>query len=87
MKVTYSPMGDVMYIRLNKRSFQKTRIVNDGFLLDLDEDGEVIGIEIISASALLADSPDQIQFELLNDPPIESKDLDTELKRRRGEHE
>ena len=87
MKITYSPSGDAMYIRLNRRPFHKTKIVNDDFLLDLDQEGHVIGIEILGASELLADPPEEIRFELLDGPPIEAKDLAKELERRRGDNE
>ena len=54
MKITYDQEVDVLYIR-----FRETRVasrhVDDHIVLDYDADDRLAGIEILDASAILAD--------------------------------
>ena len=50
MKVTYDPDADAMYIRLTNEKFKKTKVIDDNTILDLDENGKVIGIELLFVS-------------------------------------
>jgi uncharacterized protein YuzE len=51
MKIKYDTQADAMYIALNDKPFHKNQIVGKGdMVVDLAEDGTVIGIELISPS-------------------------------------
>jgi len=50
MKVTYDPDADAMYIRLTNEKFSKTKVIDDNTILDLDKNGNVIGIELLFVS-------------------------------------
>jgi uncharacterized protein YuzE len=50
MEVKYDAKTDAMYIRLNHAPFHKNQVVNDAMIVDLAEDGTIIGIELISPS-------------------------------------
>lgn len=52
MKITYDPKADAMYILLQPDStiVSETRGVTEDVLIDLDEDENIIGLEILFAS-------------------------------------
>ncbi len=51
--MTYDPAADAAYIYLGRGKVAETR--EDGpFLYDVDEAGKIVGIEILSASKVLA---------------------------------
>ena len=50
MKVTYDPDADAMYIKLTNEKFSKTKVIDDNTILDLDKNGNVIGIELLFVS-------------------------------------
>lgn len=47
MKITYDPDADAMYIYLKEGKSFKTKEVDDNTILDYDNKGNVIGIEIL----------------------------------------
>lgn len=51
MKITYDKIADAMYIYFKKAKIFKTVKMDDGFLVDTDEKGKTIGIEILGASS------------------------------------
>ena len=51
--MTYDPDADAIYIYLGKGKIDHTEEAGP-FIYDVDEAGRVIGIEILSASAVLA---------------------------------
>ena len=51
--MTYDPEADAIYIYLGKGKVDRTEEAGP-FIYDVDESGRVIGIEILSASAVLA---------------------------------
>lgn len=55
MKLTYDTKTDVMYIRLSHAPVKSNHVVNDAMVVDLAEDGAVIGIELISPSRYVED--------------------------------
>ena len=70
MRVTYDPAADAMYLYLTERpsgspEIARTEEVAAGVMLDLDGDGRVIGIEILSVSKLPGAKPMQMAFEIL----------------------
>lgn len=48
MKLTYDSKYDLLYLKLTDRSPEVlTHRVNDDLAVDLDEDGRIIGIEVL----------------------------------------
>ena len=50
MELTYDKDADALYIELKKGQFSKNKKVDDLTILDLDADGNILGIEILCAS-------------------------------------
>ena len=50
MKVTYDEDADAMYIKFTNEKFAKTKIIDKNTILNLDENGNVIGIELLFVS-------------------------------------
>ena len=53
MKLHYYPDTDSLYIDLNARPSSDSREVADGIVIDLDTDGNIVGIDIEHASKKL----------------------------------
>ena len=51
--VTYDPKADAVYIYLGRGEIDRQKEAGP-FILDVDAEGRVIGIEVLSASKLLA---------------------------------
>ncbi len=51
ISTTYDPEADALYVRIASKdtAVSETREIEPGVLLDIDADGRVIGIEILSA--------------------------------------
>jgi uncharacterized protein YuzE len=49
--VTYSERADALYIRLREGKIARTRSLDDLRMVDLDENGEPLGVELLHASA------------------------------------
>ncbi len=47
MKISYDAKADALYIKFQEGSANRTRKVEEGLLVDLDENGRLYGIEII----------------------------------------
>ena len=63
MKVIYDPEQDVLQIALVSAVIEETTQISPGLVLDYDEDGQVIGLEIRKASTK-TDSPFAISFNV-----------------------
>jgi len=50
MKVNYHPDTDSLYIDLSERPSTESREISTGIVLDYDEDGNLVGIDIDNAS-------------------------------------
>ncbi len=53
MKLHYDRETDSLYIDLNARPSMDSREVQEGVVLDLDEKGQIVGIDIQHASQIL----------------------------------
>ena len=51
MKVNYFPDTDSLYIDLLERPSVESREISDGVVLDYDDEGNLVGIDIDNASA------------------------------------
>jgi len=54
MRISYSKEADALYIRLSEKRIESSDEVADDVILDFDEDGNVVGIEILNASKKLS---------------------------------
>jgi len=50
MKITYDKDADAMYVELTNKKFSKCREIDKNTILDLDEEDNVIGIELLFVS-------------------------------------
>ena len=50
MKITLDKEADAMYIELSDTEFATNKKIDDETIIDLDEDGKIIGIEILNVS-------------------------------------
>lgn len=50
MKISYDKMADALYIYLRKGKVAKTKKVTSRLLVDVDENGNVLGIEMLDVS-------------------------------------
>lgn len=53
MKLHYHPETDSLYIELKSTPGAETREIVDGLIVDLDENGDVVGLDIDHASRKL----------------------------------
>lgn len=63
MKAIYDPDRDILQISLTSAVIEETTQIAPGLILDYDEDGKVIGLEIRKASQKV-DDPYQIQYSV-----------------------
>ena len=49
MKIEYDREVDALYIRIQEKCVARTEELEEGINLDIDEDGQIIGLEIIGA--------------------------------------
>lgn len=57
VKIEYDKEADAAYIRLRDGEFARNERVSNSVVLDLDEHGELLGIEILNVRALGGFSP------------------------------
>lgn len=50
MKIEYAPAADALYVRLDETKIIESEQVQPGVILDFDESGKVVGVEILSVS-------------------------------------
>lgn len=53
MKFHYYPETDSLYIYLSKKSSAESREISEGVVVDYDEDGKIVGIDIDQASEIV----------------------------------
>lgn len=54
MRITYDEEVDVLYIRLKETPYHESDEIREGLILDYNERGDLIGIEILDASEYLS---------------------------------
>lgn len=63
MKISYDPKVDAMYIRFKSGKYDHTKKVTDEILVDITEDGKVLGLEILDAKKQFGKiEPEKIEF-------------------------
>ncbi|PWB50032.1 MAG: DUF2283 domain-containing protein [Candidatus Methanoperedenaceae archaeon] len=50
MNISYDKDADCLYIQFQPGKVHKTKKIEEGILVDLDEEGKIYGIEIIGVS-------------------------------------
>jgi uncharacterized protein YuzE len=50
MKIEYSKSVDALYIRLREAKIVDSKDIEEGVTVDLDENGHIVGLEILDAS-------------------------------------
>jgi uncharacterized protein YuzE len=50
MKIEYDNQVDAIYIRLQEKYVTRTVEIEDGLNIDLDENGKLIGLEVLNAT-------------------------------------
>lgn len=54
MKFNYSKKDDALSVRFSDEAYAESDQVSEGFIFDYDEDGHVIGFEVLDASRRLS---------------------------------
>lgn len=49
MRIEYDREVDALYIRIQEKEVYRTKELEEGINLDIDEEGKIIGLEIIGA--------------------------------------
>jgi uncharacterized protein YuzE len=76
MRITYDPEGDALYIELRRVQAHDSVDVEEGVTADLDENGHIIGLEVLDASdRLTPEELSSIHYEnlLLAEEPEDAK--------------
>ena len=65
MKVEYDPKRDLLYVWFAAPGTQaaRTEIVSPGVHVDLDEEGRMVGLEVLDARSMMGDDP-KVEFAL-----------------------
>jgi len=50
MKIEYSKEADAIYVYFKKEYVAKSKEIEDGVIVDFDEKGQLIGIEVLDVS-------------------------------------
>ncbi len=50
LKLRYDPVADALYIKLKDDKIAETEEINESVIVDYNEKGEIIGIEILNFS-------------------------------------
>ncbi len=65
MRIRYDPKVDALYIRLREGSVKESDEVSSGIILDYDEHGKALGIEILDASQVLGGREMKVELAVL----------------------
>lgn len=57
MNIQYDPEVDALYVRLSERKIIESEEVQPGIVLDFDEEGKVVGVEVLNASRRESGTP------------------------------
>jgi uncharacterized protein YuzE len=74
MQMQYDPKADALYIHLTAHTVIRTMPINPNFNLDLDEAGEVVGIEILNVRKSGIDPLALEVMEITPDDEVERPD-------------
>ena len=75
MKIEYSKGSDALYVYFRQVEVAQSREVQDGVVVDFDADGQLVGIEVLDASArftvqeLVNVSIENLPLEMIGESP------------------
>ncbi len=61
MQVTFDPDTDALYIRFKDTVIAESDEIRPGFIADVDEQNNIVGLEILDASQFLSE-PGKVDF-------------------------
>lgn len=67
MKIEYSKDVDALYIKLREAKITDSKDIEEGVTVDIDENGHIVGLEILDASEKL-DISDLVNISIENLP-------------------
>ncbi len=70
MKIEYDPEADALYIQIREAHPNDNIDIEEGVTVDVDEQGHIVGLEILDASKRL--SPSDLANIVLRRFPLES---------------
>ena len=75
MKIEYDKEVDAIYIRIQEKKVAHTKEIEEGINLDIDNEGKIIGLEIIGATERydLKDIFNISMENLILEEPIQSR--------------
>ncbi len=73
MKVIYDPDKDILQITFTEATIEETAQLAPGMVFDYDNDGKIVGLEIVKASTMI-DNP-YAMFYLVGDANIDKPQL------------
>ena len=73
MRMRYSQEADAIYIRLKENKIVNSDEISDGVIVDYDENGNMVGIEILWVSEKV--DIDQLIIQSFNKVMVESADV------------
>jgi len=73
MRMRYSREADAIYIRLKENKIVNSDEISDGVIVDYDENGDVVGIEILWVSEKV--DIDQLIIQSFNKVMVESTEV------------
>ncbi len=73
MKIRYDPEVDAMVIRFRETTVEESDEISPNVIADFDADGEIVGIEILSASRIV-DNPTGVSLDVLVPVPNRARD-------------
>jgi uncharacterized protein YuzE len=63
MKVTYDSETDILRILLNNNPIEESDEEKPGIILDYDEDGNIVGLEVLDASKRV-ENPKTVEYAI-----------------------
>ena len=70
MKIEYDPEADALYIQIREAHPDDNIDIEEGVTVDVDEDGHIVGVEILDASKRL--SPSDLTNITIEKLPLET---------------
>lgn len=71
MKISFDKKADALYIRFSESKYFESEELKEGFILDFDKKGKVVGLELLDVSRNLPkESLEKISFKVLEKQPV-----------------
>ena len=70
MRIEYDPEADALYIQIREARADDNIDIEDGVTVDVDENGHIVGLEVLDASKRL--SPTDLSSIIIPKLPLET---------------